>query len=110
MSDDLVKVLRGRCNCNMLSSPCGSEDECRFDFMVADHIEELSNCVAVLEAKLSEQEALLAKAVKSLEAIEDASRFFARDRESSDTETLSYAHETTRRLCATPLAEIKGEK
>jgi len=41
MSDVLVKMLRGRCNCNMPSSPCGSEDECRFDFQVADRIEEL---------------------------------------------------------------------
>jgi hypothetical protein len=60
--------------------------------------------------RIEELEAKLVKAVKSLEAIEDASRFFARDRKSSDTETLSYAHETTRRLCATTLAEIKGAK
>ena len=48
MSDDLVKMLRGRCNCNMLSTPCGSEDECRFDFRVADRIEELEAEIARL--------------------------------------------------------------
>jgi hypothetical protein len=39
----------------MPSSPCGSEDECRFDFQVADRIEEL--------------EAKLAKAVGALERV-----------------------------------------
>jgi hypothetical protein len=60
--------------------------------------------------RIEELEAKLAKAVDALRVIEDASRFFARDRESSDTETLSYAHETTRRLCSTTIAELKGEK
>ena len=61
------------------------------------------------KARIEELELLLAKAMESLRVIEDASRFFARDRESSDTETLSYAHETTRRLCTTTLAELKGQ-
>ena len=52
MSDVLVKMLRGRCNCNMPSTPCGSEDECRFDFRVADRIEEL-------EARLAKAEVIV---------------------------------------------------
>jgi hypothetical protein len=54
-------------------------------------------------------ETKLAKAVASLETLEDASRFFGSDTQ-TDRESLRYAHETTRRLCRTTLAEIEGEK
>jgi len=76
-----------------------------------------SDRIKELEAKLSKSEALLAKAVEALERIEDASRYFGSDPEASET-TVRYAHETTRRLCSTTLAELssvscanlKGEK
>ena len=86
MSDDLVKLLR---------RPYGN--------LTFAEKKEVADCIEELEAKL-------AKAVEALRVIEDASGFFARDRESSDTETLSYAHETTRRLCSTTLAELTGGK
>ena len=57
--------------------------------------------------RIEELEAKLAKAVGSLETLEDASKFFASDRQ-TDYETLKYAHETTRRLCVTTLAELMG--
>ena len=47
-------------------------------------------------------------AMEALERIEDASRYFGNDPEASET-TVRYAHETTRRLCSTTLAELKGE-
>ena len=50
----------------------------------------------------------LAKAVESFRTIEDASRFFARDRK-SDIEKVRYAYECTRRLCVATLAELKGQ-
>jgi hypothetical protein len=58
--------------------------------------------------RIEELEAKLAKAVESLRVIEDASRLYARDRESA-IENVRYAHECTRRLCVTTLAELKGQ-
>jgi len=59
MSDDLVKRLRVTCICDIYNTPCLAEEECRAAQEAADRIEEL-------EAKLSESEALLAKAVEAL--------------------------------------------
>ena len=58
--------------------------------------------------RIEKLEAKLAKAVESLRVIEDASRLYARDRESA-IENVRYAHECTRRLCVTTLAELKGQ-
>jgi hypothetical protein len=55
-------------------------------------------------------EAKLAKAVEALSRIEDASKFYALERVTPDNGTLRYAHETTRRLCATTLAELTKER
>lgn len=38
---DLVERLRENCNCNLESSPCGAEDECRLAFEAAAEIERL---------------------------------------------------------------------
>jgi hypothetical protein len=59
--------------------------------------------------RIQELEAKLAKAVASLETLENASRFFGSDTQ-TDRESLRYAHETTRRLCRATLAEIEGGK
>ncbi len=40
MSDDLVKRLRGGCSCNIDSTPCMAEDECRAAFEAANYMEE----------------------------------------------------------------------
>ena len=72
---------------------------------MADRIEELEANALANRVAIMRLEAKLAKAVEALRVIEDASRFFARDRESSDTETLSYAHETTRRFSITTMAQ-----
>jgi len=58
---------------------------------------------------IDDLEAKLAKAVGALERIGDASRYFGNNPEAPET-TVRYAHETTRRLCSTTLAELKGEK
>ena len=65
MSDVLVKMLRGRCNCNMPSTPCGSEDECRFDFRVADRIEELE-----AELRLMKTAGIIEVAIRNLNVYE----------------------------------------
>ena len=57
MSDDLVKRLRDRGVCSPAHNSCRNDFICE---QAADRIEEL-------ETKLSEQEALLAKAVEALE-------------------------------------------
>ena len=57
MSDDLVKRLRATCNCNIESTPCMAEEECRVAQDAADRIDEL--------------EAKLAKAVDALEDVEE---------------------------------------
>ena len=88
MSNDLVKRLQKM-------SPRLDILECEDVLQATDRIEEL--------------EAKLAKAVEALERIEDASRYFGNEPEASET-TVRYAHETTRRLCSTTLAELKGEK
>jgi hypothetical protein len=41
MSDDLVKRLRDGCSCNIDSSPCMAEEECRDAYEAADRIEAL---------------------------------------------------------------------
>jgi hypothetical protein len=41
MADDLVKRLREKCACNIDSTPCGSEDDCRDAIAAADRIEAL---------------------------------------------------------------------
>jgi len=41
MTDDLVKRLRGKCACNIDSTSCGSEDDCRDAIAAADRIEAL---------------------------------------------------------------------
>jgi len=41
MSDELVKRLRGSCSCNIDTSPCMAEDDCRINIEAADRIEEL---------------------------------------------------------------------
>ena len=46
MTDDLVKRLRDGCSCNIDSSPCMAEEECRDAYAAADRIE-------ALEAKLA---------------------------------------------------------
>jgi len=93
MSDDLVKRLRvdvfyGDERLHNLSrhNPLHME--------AADRIEEL--------------ERKIAKAVASLETLEDASKVFGSDTQ-TDRESLRYAHECTRRLCKATLAELKGE-
>jgi hypothetical protein len=90
MTDDLVKRLR---KTTQSGKPTQVSKADRL--AAADRIEEL--------------EAKLAKAVVSLKTLEDASKFFGSDRQ-TDYETLKYAHETTRRLCRTTLAEIEGGK
>jgi hypothetical protein len=105
MSDDLVKRLRygivehrKRWSGDTHADLGGSVDyDATTDMLnaAADRIEEL--------------EAKLVKAVEALERIEDASRYFGNNPEASET-TVRYAHETTRRLCSTTLAELKGEK
>ena len=59
------------------------------------------------ESYAEELEAKLAKAVEALERIEDASKYFGNCPEASET-TVRYAHETTRRLARTTLAELTG--
>jgi len=58
--------------------------------------------------RIEELETKLAKAVEALERIEDASKYFGNCPEATET-TVRYAHETTRRLCRTTLAELKGQ-
>jgi len=100
MSDDLVKRLRQSWDTDRsIMSQTGVWMEERRD--AADRIEQLAAINEELEAKL-------AKAVESLRVIEDASRLYARDRESA-IENVRYAHECTRRLCVTTLAELKGQ-
>lgn len=94
MSDDLVKRLRTSWDADR-SIISQTDNWMRERQEASDRIEEL--------------EAKLAKAVESLERIEDASRYFGNNPEASET-TVRYAHETTRRLCSTTLAELKGEK
>ena len=60
------------------------------------------------QRRIEELEAKLAKAEEILERIEDASKYFGNCPEASET-TVRYAHETTRRLCRTTLAELKGQ-
>jgi hypothetical protein len=62
MNDELVKRLREGTN----GTDVTKTDAVLTAYMreAADRIEELSNCVAVLEAKLSKSEALLKKVVK----------------------------------------------
>ena len=52
MTEDLVKRLRDGCSCNIDTSPCAAEEECRDAYAAADRIEELSNCVAVLKVEI----------------------------------------------------------
>ena len=56
MSGDLVKRLRENCGCNIETSPCGCEDECRAAQQAAARIEEL--------------EAKLAKVMKTLDKVQ----------------------------------------
>jgi len=94
MSDDLVKRLRTPWDVDR-SIISQTDNWMRERQEAADRIEEL--------------EAKLAKAMEALERIEDASKYFGCCPEASET-TVRYAHETTRRLCSTTLAEIKGAK
>lgn len=59
--------------------------------------------------RIEELEAKLAEVVEALERIEDASEYLGNCPEASET-TLRYAHETTRRLASTTLAELTGGK
>jgi hypothetical protein len=63
---------------------------------------------SALAAERDALQAKLAKAVDALERIEDASKYFGNCPEATET-TVRYAHETTRRLARTTLAELKGE-
>lgn len=93
--EDLVKRLRDGCSCNIDTSPCAAEEECRDAYAAADRIEGLEADLRKMaldylaaqgqasenfqmyvdanearidaEAKLSESEALLEKAVKALD-------------------------------------------
>ena len=38
---DICERLRSRCHCNLDSSPCGAEDDCRIDEDAAAEIERL---------------------------------------------------------------------
>jgi hypothetical protein len=40
---DIVERLRKNCSCNIDSTPCGAEEECRNAFEAADEIERLRN-------------------------------------------------------------------
>jgi hypothetical protein len=44
--DDLVKRLRDGCLCNIDSTPCMAEEECRDAYTAADRIEELDQACA----------------------------------------------------------------
>ena len=55
---------------------------------------------------IKELEAKLVKAVCALIAVEEASAFYAKH---VDFETVTYSHESTRQLCSTVLAELKGD-
>jgi len=83
--------------------------------LAADRIEELEKELEYWRGdsaagwdKCEEYRNKLAKAVEALERIGDASRYFGNDPEAPET-TVRYAHETTRRLCSTTLAELKGD-
>ena len=70
---------------------------------------EFDNDVEYVRAdRIEELERKIAKAVASLETLEDASKVFGSDTQ-TDRESLRYAHECTRRLCKATLAELKGE-
>ena len=82
MSDDQVK--RYQLDYHHTQTYAEMVEDCDGDWVkyndykaASDRIEELSNCVAVLEAKLSKSEALLAKAVEALAwcaTVHDSSR------------------------------------
>ena len=38
---DIVERLRNNCSCNIDSTPCGAEEQCRNDYEAADEIERL---------------------------------------------------------------------
>lgn len=82
--------------------------DCDCTYTAAD-IDTLVNDLQASWAEVAELKRKLAKAVASLETLEDASRFFGSDTQ-TDREGLRYAHETTRRLCRATLAEIEGVK
>ena len=96
MSDDLVKRLRTPMK-NVTVQACFKERN-----EAADRIEELSNCVAVLEAKL-------AKAVEALDLL----ALHASGLEKQLTEDLfhqDFCGESVTLTCVrTTLAELKGE-
>lgn len=126
MSDDLVKRLRygivehrKRWSGDTHADLGGSVDyDATTDMLsdAADRIEELEvklktaeEIGCAFEEDAGQLREKLAKAVEALERIEDASRYFGNEPEASET-TVRYAHETTRRLCSTTLAALKGEK
>ena len=104
MSDDLVK--RWDEYVESMGSVMGEVEH--IAQQMRDRIEQLAKHALRADAINEELEAKLKKAVASLETLEDASKFFGSDRQ-TDYETLKYAHETTRRLCKTTLAQLKGE-
>lgn len=139
MSDDLVKRLRKTPNWKREEYGDYKSAMVHYDrapFEAADRIEELEaknkrlneqmdaieemgteslnalpDCLMRLAPALVENgelKAQLAKAVETLERIEDASKYFGNCPEASET-TVRYAHETTRRLCSTTIAALKGQ-
>ena len=73
MSDDLVKRLRDGCSCNIDSTPCMAEEECRDAYTAADRIEELDQACAkwaeVSQSNYQRAKAAEAKLAKAVEAL-----------------------------------------
>lgn len=65
---ELIAELRGVCNCNIDSTPCGAEDECRLMIRAADALE----CAEALEKAATNAAATIGAIYQWLERAEAA--------------------------------------
>ena len=70
MTDDIVARLRNNCTCNLGSTPCGAEEQCRNTFEAADEIERLALHARLVEGERARKDELLRDAVSYLDKLE----------------------------------------